>query len=132
MESAGDARAAKAFFTLQRPHLDGARWPIPSLFGDAFRTAPGAGNELTVALVPTWPAADSFALAPRWLDAGRQVTVPPGLCRTGLCKTLVWIGAGAVGVGVAVIATGGEGNRKLGTAVALAGAGLIVVALIVD
>jgi hypothetical protein len=132
MESAGDARAARAFFTLERPSLDGAQGGTPSVFGDVFRTTQWAGNELTNALVPTWPAAEPAALAPRWFDAGQQVTVPPGLCRTTLCKTLVWIGAGAVGVGVGVIATGGEGNRTLGTAVALAGAGLIVVALLVD
>jgi hypothetical protein len=107
------------------------RWRTRPLFGDALRATGEPASKIRIGR-RSLAGRQPFAVAPDWFHSGQQVTAPPGFCRTGPCKTLVWIGAGAVGIGVGIVAAGGEGNRQLGTVVALAGGALIVVALLVD
>jgi hypothetical protein len=138
----------EAFFTLERRGLVGGGKTFPSLFGEAFRPGKVAfesissyftprdffpvSGELVVAVSPGAPVVEGGAFAPTRFQTGQKIEVPAGFCRTRQCKTFVVVGAAVVGGGVALMATGGEGNRKLGTAVALAGCGLIVLVLLID
>jgi hypothetical protein len=140
---AREVRTRNTFFALNRPNLVVDGPSFQSVFGDAFRrrgsaqsgptpvSADLSGPEFGAVLSPNWPA-EAGALAPTRFDAGPVVQAPSGFCRTRQCKTLVVIGAAVVAGGVALIAAGGEGNRQLGTAVALGGAGFIVLVLILD
>ena len=128
-EAAGEAKAPNPFFALDRPDLDGERRPIPSIFGDALGPQ-GAALRTPKTALSRFPFAEERALSPNRSDTSRQIQVPPGFCSTRRCKTLVVIGAAVAGGGVTLIATGGD--RKLGTALALGGCGLIIVALLID
>jgi hypothetical protein len=142
--SEGMKRVEDAFFALERRGLVVELETFPSLFDEAFRRGnafesnsssfasrdilPVTG-ELGAAEPPGSPA---VKFAPTRFQTGQKIEVPAGFCRTRQCRTFVVVGAAVVGGGVALIAAGGEGNRKLGTAVALAGCALIVVVLLID
>ena len=130
-ESAHDVSAGHPFFSLEQRDLDSDRSSFPSMFPGAFPSEKSAGSGDSPLLSRSWPAAEAGALTPRRFDA-EQVEPPTGRCRTSQCRTLVIIGAAVAGVGMAVIATGGEGNRNLGTALAVGGAGLITIVLVLD
>ncbi len=146
--SEGMKEGKEAFFTLERRALVGERETFPSLFGEAFRPGKVAvesisssfispdlfpvSGELVVALSPGSPAVEAGAFAPTGFRTGQKIEVPAGFCRTRQCKTFVIVGAAVAGGGAALMATGGEANRKLGAALALAGCGLVIVVLLID
>jgi len=133
-----------SFFALDRRELDGERAPSPSLFGGAFLPEKGASPPSFLVLSrdfflvsrdgasPELEVGEAGAFAPTRFETGQKIEVPAGFCRTRQCKTLVVVGAAVAGGGVALIASGGEGNRKLGTALVLGGCGLIILVLLID